>query len=80
MTRKYRVTEPRPNGLPNIVVTHKGFNKRFIPEPEYIAVVLYCGDEIETWALDSPEDVKNLKVFLDADDQGSKIIGVYKLL
>lgn len=76
--RKYTVECDRPNGLPTIKHTYKGFNRQMIPPPSILALVRIHGEH-DTYALDDEKEaVTELRRYLE--EQEGILCAVYKVM
>lgn len=70
--RTWTVQEDRPNGLPPISHTFKGFNKEIVGA-DHIVIIEFSG-EMEIFAVESGQEFQR---YLDYRDEKVKIIGWY---
>lgn len=69
--REYRTSEPRGKGLPDLEITHVGFDKKLAGAQHIILV--RREDIVEAFAVDDPKNLKSLIGYLNN-------VGPYKLL
>lgn len=60
--------------------TYEGFDRRFTPDADWVAVALVVGD-VTLFYLDGPQAATALHVYLDYEiEDGARLIGVYRRL
>lgn len=73
--RQMNYSEPRAPGLPDLQMTFSGFN-RVVLDAELIAIVQE--EDVQTvYALDSVENLKDLKEYLEVGGLPFRILGLW---